>query len=162
MENISEKRIRSSFVNASRREATQLPIPKNLDKTDWENIDFLAWGDQRNDQRSYAVVPVDERFIGMILTTVQTGTNKQAMCNWCEDIIETSDVLMFSAKLAGAAGRKGNTIGTMIHSGFECPRFARRYPTPQEGGDPEQFIATRVAKLRSHVEAFARKVAGLP
>lgn len=162
MENINEKRIRNSFVNASRREATQLPIPKDLDQADWENIDFLAWRDPRNGQRSYAVVHVKDRLIGMILTTAQAGTNRQAMCNWCEDITETSGALMFSAKVAGAAGRKGNTIGTMIHSGFECSRYARRFPTPQEGGDPEQFIATRVAKLRSHVERFASKIAGLP
>ncbi|HET7415980.1 MAG TPA: FBP domain-containing protein [Arthrobacter sp.] len=160
MEIINEKSIRASFVNASRREAAQLPIPKDLHKTDWENTDFLAWTDPRNGQRSYAVVPIADRVVGMVLTTAQTGS-KQAMCSWCEDIIETSDVKMFSAKLAGAAGRKGNTVGTMIHDGFGCPRFARRMPTPQEGGDPEQFVATRVAKLRTNAGSFARRVAGL-
>lgn len=157
---LNEKSIRASFVNASRREAERLPIPKGLDRIDWENTDFLAWPDPRNPQRSYAVVPVAQRVVGMVLTTAQTSS-KQAMCSWCEDIIETSGVKLFSAKLAGAAGRRGNTVGTMIHDEFGCPRFARRMPTPQEGGDPEEFVASRVAKLQANAESFARRVAGL-
>ncbi len=159
MEKINEKRIRKSFVNASRRESTELPVPKDLDTADWENIDFLGWPDPRNPQRSYAVVPVEDQLIGFILTTTQSGAHKQAMCSWCEDITETSDIRMFTAKLGGAAGRKGDTIGTMIHAGFECSRFVRRMPTPQEGGDPEQFVATRVSKLRAQIAGFAIRLA---
>ncbi|PRZ43193.1 treble-clef zinc-finger protein [Antricoccus suffuscus] len=162
MQELTEKQIRNSFVNASRREVAQLPLPNDLDTCDWDNLDLLAWSDPRDRRRSFVVAPARERVVGFILTSTQSNIGKRAMCVWCEDIKETSEVGMFSAKLAGAAGRKGDTVATLIHSDFDCSRFVRRQPTPMEGGDdPEQFIETRIARLREHLEGFARKVAGL-
>ncbi len=42
MRPITEKQIRTSFVNSSLRERKELVLPENLGELDWENLDYLA------------------------------------------------------------------------------------------------------------------------
>jgi len=158
MQPLSLKDIRSSFVNTSRREASQATPRQDLDSLDWDTMDLLGWTDPQNPQRAYALLPAGDRHVGIMLRAVPAPSRK-AMCALCEDITEVSDVKMFVAKLAGPAGREGNTVGTMAHADFSCSFHARRLPTRMEGqDDPEGFVAARVERLRQNAERFAQRV----
>ncbi|MFD1827012.1 MULTISPECIES: FBP domain-containing protein [Mumia] len=160
MHPLTGHQIRASFVNASRREATQAPLPPQLDVVAWDDHDVLGWVDPKNPRRAYVVVPTDGGAVGLILRTTNPSVQRAAICTWCEDVKETDDVVLYVAKRAGAAGRNGDTVGTLIHADLSCSRHARRRPAPSEGaGDPKAFIARRVAGLRERSARFAERVA---
>ena len=43
MNPLTEKLIRASFVNCSRREASQLTLPADLSDLRWDRLDYLGW-----------------------------------------------------------------------------------------------------------------------
>lgn len=161
MKPLTENEIRASFVNASRREAKQAPLPRHLETLGdrWEELDLLGWVDSSNPQRAYAVVPVDDEPVGFLLRTAQRTRKASAMCAWCEDAFATNEVSLFVARRAGAAGRDGNSLGTLVHADFSCSAHVRRMPNGMEGGlDPLALMDRRVAELRARSSAFARRV----
>lgn len=158
MEQVSAADLSRSFINATKREAAQMRIPFDLEQVDWEATDFLGWTDPKAPQRAYLFVPLPDRLCGMILRATPPRKNK-AMCNWCADVTEVSDVRMFTARLAGPAGRAGNTVGTLLHSDFGCSQYVRRRPSRFEGQhDPEGFITERILSLQINAETFTQKV----
>lgn len=160
MQTLTPALLRASFVNTSRREAAQAVPPLDLEQVDWDSLDLFGWVDRHNPQRAYLVLPWQERSIGVQLRAVPAPPRKN-MCAFCEDITQVSDVRMLVAKLAGPAGRRGDTVGTLVHAAFGCSQHARRLPTRMEGQEnPEAFIASRVARLRGNVERFAARVLG--
>lgn len=159
MKPLSEKQIRASFVNTTRREAAQAPLPQGLDETAWDRLDYLGWTDRSNPQRAYAVVPVDDEPVGLLLRAAERTRRSSTMCAWCEDVVATTDVALFVARRAGAAGREGNSLGTLVHTDFSCPAHVRRLPHALEGGlDPDALVERRVEELRLRSSAFARRV----
>jgi hypothetical protein len=163
MDPLTEKQIRASFVNASRREANDATLPVLAD-LDWDRLDYLGWRDRRAPLAAYAVVPVDGEPVGVLLRSADRDRRpRRAVCAWCEDVIETADVTLYVARRAGAAGRRGNTIGTLICTEFACSRNVRRRPTRTEaGGDSDavraEIVARRVAGLRERSAAFVAEV----
>jgi hypothetical protein len=163
MEPLTEKQIRSSFVNASRREAADATLPR-LDELDWDRLDYLGWRDRRAPLSAYAIVPVDGEPVGLLLRSSDRGDKRRrAVCAWCEDVVETADVTLYVARRAGAPGRRGNTIGTLICTDFACSRNVRRKPTRIEAGSDlesvrEELVARRVAGLIERSARFAAEV----
>nr|WP_264298411.1 FBP domain-containing protein [Brevibacterium sp. FME17] len=79
------------------------------------------------------------------------------MSNLCEDLHEINDVKMFVAKKAGSS----NTVGTLIHSDFDCSELVLDPPRAIEGHNhPETHIASRIATLSGHAENFAKRLMG--
>ncbi|WP_147796688.1 FBP domain-containing protein [Cellulomonas sp. Y8] len=151
--------IRASFVNCSRRDAAQAVLP-DLASLDWDRLDYLGWTDPKNPRRAYVVTRVDDRPTGMVLRASDGATRRSAVCTWCEDVVATNEVALFVAKLAGPAGRNGDTIGTLICADFACSRNARRRPTIVEAGeDAAAVVARRVAAVQEHSARFVAAVA---
>ncbi|GIG34840.1 FBP domain-containing protein [Cellulomonas pakistanensis] len=160
MRPVTVPEIRASFVNCSRRDAAQATVPADLAARDWDRLDYLGWTDERNPRRAYVVVRVDDRLVGLVLRAADGGTRRNAVCTWCEDVIATNDVALFVARLAGAAGRNGNTVGTLICRDFACSANARRRPTIAEAGtDAAAVVARRVAAVQEHAARFVAGVA---
>lgn len=160
MDALTEKQIRASFVNASRREAAEAVLP-DLDALEWERLDYLGWADAKRPRFSYVVLPVGGEPRGVLLRAdTPPPVRRKAMCGWCEDIVATDHVRMFYARRAGKAGRLGNTVGTLICADFGCSRNVRRAPSVSELGgsaSPEErefFQSLRIEKLREKAEAF--------
>lgn len=159
---LTENEIRNSFVNASKREVAQASLP-DLETLDWERIEYLGWRDNKR-PLGYAVVVIEGAPRGIILRaapppTALGGRRRSAICAWCEDPVETADVSLYVAKRAGAAGRKGDTMGTLICTEFNCSRNVRRKPTFTELGsddpdDREMFILRRMEGLRERSAKF--------
>ena len=163
---LTENEIRSSFVNASKREVAQASLP-DLGGLDWERLEYLGWRDTKR-PLGYAVVVIDEAPRGVILraappATALGGRRRSAICAWCEDPIETKDVSLYVAKRGGAAGRNGDTVGTLICTEFVCSSNVRRKPTFTELGsdDPlarELFIERRVEGLKQRCAKFVAAI----
>ncbi|QXG76451.1 FBP domain-containing protein [Modestobacter sp. L9-4] len=165
MHSLTEKQIRSSFLNASRREVTQAALP-DLDAVAWDRLEYLGWRDRRSPLSAYVVLELDDRPTGVLLRASPapaSGRRRSAMCSWCRDLASVRATL-WVARRGGSAGRDGNTIGTLICEDLSCSRNVRRPPTSAESGDgieavADQVVAERIAGLRERSTQFVRDVA---
>lgn len=163
MNPLTEKQIRSCFVNASKREAADATLP-DLDAVAWDRIDYLGWRDRKAPLSAYVVVELEGQPVGVLLrATEKGGARKKAVCQWCADVVVTDDVTLYVARRAGAAGRNGNTLGTLICTDFVCSQNVRRPPTRAEVGDDaetmrEVVVARRVAELRERSARFVDEI----
>lgn len=164
MQPLTEAALRSSFVNASRREVREAILP-DLTEIDWEKTDFVGWRDRKKDNTAYVVLEIDASPVGVRFTrTPPSGPRRRTLCAWCQDVVVANDVTMYVARRAGAPGRRGDTIGTLICTEFGCNGNVRRRPTLSEVGSADEddrirLIERRISKLRDHATDFIRQVA---
>ncbi|MBT0769381.1 FBP domain-containing protein [Kineosporia sp. J2-2] len=159
MHPITEKQIRTSFVNSTLRERRELTLPDDFADLDWDNLDYLGWRDRKFPNQGYVFAEIDDRLVGVIMRRSDAVVRRRAQCNWCEDVLLPNDVVFFSARRAGQAGRNGNTLGTLVCSGFECPANVRVLPPPAyEGFDREAARQQRIEALQLNVYAFVSAV----
>lgn len=173
MRELDETLIRRSFVNASRKEVADLKLPAEFDALEWESLDYLGWRDPKIAKRAYLVLPTGlasdgdrdhsaaagDGLIGVMLRQAEAAPRTRAQCSWCQDVRLPNDVVFYAAKRAGAAGRNGNTIGTLICSEFQCSANVRTPPPPAYiGYDIEAARQERIAALRDRVAAFALQI----
>ncbi|WP_072314471.1 FBP domain-containing protein [Agrococcus sp. Marseille-P2731] len=153
--------LRATFVNASRKEATSITLPDWFDDTDWGALDYLGWRDPKIARRAYVIAPsLDGAPVGILLRRADAAPRARAQCSWCQDVRLPNDVVFYSAKLAGPAGRNGNTVGTLVCEEFECSRNVRRLPPlAYEGYDLEAARLRRIDELRMRAAGFADAVA---
>jgi len=155
MHALLEAQLRASFVNVSQRERAAIVAP-DLAAQDWDRLDYLGWRDPRQPLVGYAVIPLDDRLVGIALRQAEARPRARAQCSWCEDVTLPNDVVFFGARRAGAAGRRGDTLGTLICANFECSRNVRTPPPPAYlGFDIEAARLARIENLRERVRAFA-------
>lgn len=151
--------LRSLFVNATLRERKNITVPENLGDLDWDNLDFLGWRDPKFTQLGYVVAPLDGEPVGIILKEAQVKRTSRPQCAWCEDVRLPNDVVFFSAKRAGPAGRNGNTVGTLVCAGFQCSSNVRLPPPlPYIGFDVAAAQVQRIANLTANAGQFVRSV----
>ena len=155
----TEKQLRASFINASLRERNDLSLPAGLSQLHWDRLDYLGWRDRRFPALGYVVAEVDDAPVGILLRQSEGKLRSRPQCSWCEDVQLPNDVVLFSVKRAGQAGRNGNTIGTLVCAGFECSANARkRPPLAYIGFDVEAARLRRIEALREHVRNFVLDV----
>ncbi|HEY4269137.1 MAG TPA: FBP domain-containing protein [Galbitalea sp.] len=161
MQLLTQKALRASFVNTSLRERNALTLPADFDDLAWTGLDFLAWRDNKSPMLGYVVVELDDEPVGVLLRQAEGRPRSRAQCSWCEDIQLPNDVIFSSAKRAGEAGRRGDTIGTLVCANFECSvNVRKRPPSAYIGFDVEAARAHRIAALGDHVRNFARDIRG--
>ncbi|MFC4139504.1 MULTISPECIES: FBP domain-containing protein [unclassified Microbacterium] len=152
---LDERAIRASFLNASRKEAASLTLPADFDETDFSVLDYFGWFDPKMPKRAYVITEIDDRPVGVLLQRTENRVVRRAQCSWCDDVTLRNDVQFFSARKTGAAGRNGNTIGTLVCANFGCSANVRRLPPlAYEGYDRELARDLRMLRLREHVASF--------
>ena len=131
--------------------------PQALADADWANQDFLGWRDPKFARRAYVVLPrLDGDPVGIMLKQAEASPRSRAMCNWCQDVRLPNDVVFWSAKRVGEAGRRGATVGTLICRDFECSHNVRNDPPPAyQGYDVAAARVKRIDDLRLKVAGFA-------
>lgn len=160
MRPIDERAIRASFINASRKEVSSLSLPQDFAEIDFDRLDYLGWSDPKFPRRAYVVTEVDGVLTGALLQRAEQRVLARAQCSWCEDVALRHDVQLYSARKAGAAGRKGDTIGTLVCAEFGCSSTVRRLPPlAYEGFDRETARELRILRLQENVTGFLRAVA---
>ncbi|APH45906.1 translation elongation factor [Microbacterium sp. 1.5R] len=161
MRPIDERTLRASFINASRKEVSDLTLPAGFADLDVERLDYLGWVDPKLPRRSYVVAWVDDVLTGVILQRAEQRVTARAQCSWCEDVTLRNDVQLYVARKAGPAGRKGDSIGTLVCAEFGCSQNVRVLPPlAYEGYDRELAREMRILKLQEHVSAFIAGVKG--
>jgi hypothetical protein len=176
MRPIDEKTIRTSFLNASKRERDKLVLPANFSDLDWDNLDYLGWrdpkvpgigyvfveldGDSGNRSDDLSDVAADHSPTGILLRRSDGSARSRPQCAWCEDVTLPNDVSLFSAKRGGDAGRKGDTIGTLVCDNFQCSVNVRKAPPiAYLGFDVDAAKLQHIESLGKHVRRFVNEVA---
>lgn len=161
MRPIDERGIRASFRNASRKEVSDLSLPTGFADLEFDRLDFLGWIDPKLPRRAYVVAWIDDEPTGVILQRAEQRVLARAQCSWCEDVTLRDDVQLFVARRAGAAGRRGDTVGTLVCAEFGCSRNVRVLPPlAYQGYDRELARDLRILRLQEHVTGFLREVSG--
>lgn len=157
---VAETIIRTSFINASRKTVQDMTLPESfhaLTENDWHKLSYFGWRDPKYAKRAYVLLPrLDEAPVAVALQQAEAVPRSRAMCNWCRDIRLPNDVVFWGAKRVGEAGRRGNTVGTLICRDFECSQNVRNDPPPAyEGYDVAAARIRRLDDLQLRVEGFA-------
>ncbi|MER6102995.1 FBP domain-containing protein [Streptomyces sp. NPDC001832] len=164
MEPLSEKQIRSSFVNCTKGEAARLRLPLDFAELPWEDLDFLGWVDPGAPLRAHLVVPREQGLLGISLripSVRRTSAVKSSMCQICLTGHASSGVTLLAAPLAGARGREGNTVGIYICADLACSLYLRgkRQPKLRSGRYEESLtLDERLVRMSGNLGAFAAKV----
>ena len=156
---LTKSAITASFVNASRKVVADISFPADFDDLDWSRLDYLGWRDPKIKRRSYLVVPLAGDPVGIVLRQADASPSRRAQCSWCRDVKLPNDVVLFSAQRAGAAGRNGDTVGTLICENFECSANVRKAPSVAYiGFDVDAAREERMQMLRARSAGFAAEV----
>jgi hypothetical protein len=159
MHALSEAQIRASFINVSQRERAAIESPGDLASLDWDRLDVLGWRGSKAVLAGYVVGMVDGQPVGVLLRQTESRTRARPQCAWCEDVTLPNDVVFFGARRAGAAGRRGDSVGTLVCDQFQCSRNVRTPPPPAYlGFDIGAAIERRISNLRMNVEGFLRDI----
>lgn len=160
MRPIDERALRVSFRNASRKEVSEITLPPGFAETDFDRLDYLGWIDPKLPRRAYVVVWIDDEPVGVVLQRAEQRVLARAQCSWCEDVTLRNDVQLYVARRAGAAGRKGDTVGVLACAEFGCNAAVRTLPPlAYPGYDRELAREMRILRLQEHVTGFVREVA---
>src|ERR1700754_432721 len=105
MKPLTEADIRGSLVNASPGEADRIPMP-GLHEVVWDDREYLGWRDPGSPQRGYLVSCRRGDPVGVVLRAAETALQAgAAFCSLCNTPQPASQVRLFSAARAGAAGK---------------------------------------------------------
>lgn len=155
MRPLTEIEIRESFVNANPEDIERMPMP-GLHEVIWDEREYLGWRDPSNPLRGYIVHWLDDRPVGIFVRTVGAHRGRgSAMCSLCHTTQPLTQVSLFSAPKAGAAGLKGDTLGTYICEDLACSHIIRMAPPHLQA--PAE-IARRANGLQARVRNFTAEL----
>ncbi|SJM56246.1 FBP domain-containing protein [Gulosibacter sp. 10] len=153
---INEKHIRTHFLNASKKERTELTLPEGLDAVDWDSLDYFGWRDPRISKRAYAFIPLESGEVVGVLFRQQTPPPNPQLCGWCHDVRMRNEVVFCSAKRSGPSGRNGNSVGVYVCQDFQCSLNVREDPPlPYDGFDQDAARTRRIDGLVERIRGFA-------
>ena len=113
MQPLTESFIRSSFINASRKEVKDATLPDHLGalaEADWGGLDFLGWRDPKFARRAYVVLPRLEGDPVGIIEGVSTTYNAQQRTLGFQDAMGAAGAKVVSVQSGQWEIDKGNTV----------------------------------------------------
>lgn len=154
---LTEAQVRAAIVNASPEERARLALPVRLAVADWDYLDFLAWADPQIRGRAYVLVERAGIPTGLVLRAAAAGGSHAALCNLCHTMQPGGQVRLFSARRAGAAGERGDSVGTYACADLGCHDNVR-LAAPLAPGEVRANVDRRIDGTRHRVEAFVERV----
>ena len=163
MEPITERQIRTCFVNCSKGEALRMGLPRDLDEQPWEDLDFLGWRDPGAPERAYMVVPRKSGLAGIALRAsggTARGFAARSMCSICLTTRTGGGVALMTARRTGEAGRNGNSVGQYLCSDLQCSLFARGIKGSANGHDLDESVdlSGRIARMNLNLHSFLNRI----
>lgn len=158
MRQLTEDDIHRAFANASVDELRLITLPADFLLTDWDHLDFLAWRDPRTRGRGYLIAELGSQPIGVVLRAAE-GTSRagSALCNVCHTMQPADQVSLFSARKAGDAGVRGDSVGTYICADLSCHENVR-LAAPLAPNEVRASVDARIDGTRQRAEAFIERV----
>lgn len=159
MQPLTREQITSAFRGATRSEVKRVTFAPDFDDVDFGGLEFYGWRDPKMPRRSYIVVPHDDGPVALLLTQAEAKPRSRAMCSWCHDVNLTDESVLFTVRRAGAAGRKGDTLGVLACAHFRCSTNVRQLPPAyHKGTDLDAIRSERIADLRQRIGKFVDSV----
>ncbi|MDF5752194.1 FBP domain-containing protein [Spongiactinospora sp. TRM90649] len=164
MDAITEREIRSCFVNCSKGEAHRAGLPQDLADRPWGDLDFLGWRDPGAPDRAYLVAGHGDRLTGIALRATAGGSRgftARSLCSLCLTVHTSGGVVLMTARRGGEAGRQGNTVGRYLCADLSCSLYVRGMKAAV-GGDFDESLTpeARIARTRVRLRAFLQEVTG--
>ncbi len=125
MHALTEADVREAFVNADDAELRVLQLPHDFVLIDWDYLDFFAWRDPGSSRRGYVIVEEGDRLAGVVLQASGPGRVRSGMCNICHAMQPGNQVGLFTARRAGEAGARGDSVGTYMCADLSCHENVR-------------------------------------
>jgi len=158
MRPLTEDQVRAVLVNASPDERDRLAVAADFLFVDWDHLDFLAWRDPRTRSRGYIVTERDGAAVGVVLRAADgSGHARSAMCNLCHTLQPGNQVALLTARRAGDAGDRGDSVGTYMCADLSCHENVR-LAAPLAPNEIRASVDRRIDGTRHRVEAFVDRV----
>lgn len=154
MEPLTERVIRSSFVNCTKGEAKRMDVPKDLDTRPWHDLDFFGWRDPSARDRAYLVT---DGHVGVALRVAQSGQLRSGMCSLCMTTHTGDGVALMTARKAGKTGQQGNSVGAYICADLACSLHLRG-KTDAKRIKESLTLAEQIDRTKAKLAAFLDKV----
>ncbi|MFJ4224261.1 FBP domain-containing protein [Microbacterium sp. NPDC089695] len=159
MRALTEAEVRASFVNADADELRVMEMPHDFVLIDWDYLDFFAWRDPSAGRRGYVLTQRDDGISGIVLRSTDPGRARSGMCNICHTMQPGNQVSLFSARRAGDAGARGDSVGTYICADLSCHENVRlAHPLAPNEVRAAGQVDHRLDGTRRRMEAFAARV----
>ncbi|MEV0235957.1 FBP domain-containing protein [Nonomuraea sp. NPDC050786] len=165
MRPLTERDIRTSFVNCSKGEVKRLNLPKDFTDSPWEDLDFLGWRDPGAPERAYLVAERDGGLVGVALRATSGASRaftSRSMCSLCLTTHTSGGVTLMTARRTGEAGRQGNSVGQYLCTDLGCSLYVRGKKQAAGDGITDESLtpAEKVARTRANLLTFLDKVTG--
>ncbi|GAA3127708.1 FBP domain-containing protein [Planomonospora alba] len=165
MRPLTERDVRTSFVNCSKGEATRLDLPRGFADQPWDDLDFLGWRDPGAPERAYLVAERGGPLVGVALRVTSGGSRgftSRSMCSLCLTTHTSGGVALMTARRTGEAGRQGNSVGQYLCADLACSLYTRRKKEAPGAGvvDETLTLEEKVARVRANLHSFLDKVLG--
>ncbi|MFT4234464.1 MAG: FBP domain-containing protein [Microbacterium sp.] len=158
MRPLTSQQLLDSFVNADARELELVELPHDFPILEWDHLDFLAWRDPRTSSRGYLVVERDGAPSGIVLRAASsTSGARHGICDICRTMQPGTQVTMFTARKAGAAGERGDSIGTYMCADLSCHENVR-LAAPLAPGEFRANVDARIDGAAQRMRRFAARV----
>lgn len=155
MRALTEADVRASFVNADEAELRVMEMPHDFMLIDWDYLDFFAWRDPSAGRRGYVLIEHEGRVIGVVLRISEPGRGRSGMCNICHAMQPGNQVALLSARRAGSAGARGDSVGTYMCADLSCHENVRlAHPLAPNEIRAAGQVDSRLDGTRRRMEAF--------
>ncbi|MBO8193651.1 FBP domain-containing protein [Streptomyces oryzae] len=126
MKPLTEREIRSAFVNCTKGEAKRLFVPYDLAERPWDDLDYLGWRDPRAPDRAYLVTELDGHPKALTLRSPSPAPwqTRRSLCSVCVTD-HTGGVSLMVAPKAGKPGQQGNSVGVYLCTDLSCSLYIR-------------------------------------
>lgn len=164
MQPVTERDIRSSFVNCTKGEAKRLAVPRDLADRPWDDLDFLGWRDPASPERAYLVTESGDGLVGVALrrATPPTGQARRSMCSLCLTTHTGDGVSLMTARKAGRDGQLGNSVGAYMCADLACSLYLRGKKDAGPGGRLHESLplTDKIERTTANLAGFLNKVTG--
>jgi treble-clef zinc-finger protein len=166
MQPVGEPQIRASFINCSKGEAKRLAVPADLSRRPWADLDYLGWSDPGAPDRNYLVTERAGDLVGVVLRSASGAAaaaqnRRPGLCSICLTPQGGGGVLLMTAAKAGAAGRQGNSVGTLMCADLACSLYVRGKRKPTGGNtrlNENLTLEQQIERTRGNLFAFLANV----
>lgn len=159
MRALTEPEIRAAFINATDDELRMIEMPHDFVLIDWDFHDFLAWRDPASSKRGCVLVQTDDGVVGVVVRTSDPGRARAGMCNICHVMQPGNQVTLQSARKAGPAGVRGDSVGTYMCADLSCHENVRlAHPLAPNEIRAEGQVDMRLDGTRRRMEQFVARV----
>ena len=159
MNSYTRDQILAAFRGATRSEVKKVTFAPDFDAVAFGKLEYYGWTDPKIPRRAYLLVDRPDGPVALLLNRAAVKPRGRTMCTWCNDVNLTDEAVLYTVRRGGAAGRKGDTLGTLICANFGCSGNVRQLPPAyHRGTDLDLIREQRVEELRSKVHGFVDKV----